>query len=113
MEREGFSQRPSSETGYNPRVMTRSLARRELLNFLAASPYVAALGGVPAVLQQWASAQSPANGDVIDSPAQALSVMDFEEAAHRTVLPGHWAYMASGVDDDLTLRANRDGYRHV
>jgi len=29
------------------------------------------------------------------------------------VLPGHWAYMASGVDDDLTLRANREGYRHV
>ena len=27
--------------------------------------------------------------------------------------PGHWAYMASGVDDDVTLRANRDGFRHV
>ena len=39
--------------------------------------------------------------------------MDFEEAAHRKVLPGHWAYMASGVDDDATLRANREGYQHV
>jgi len=29
------------------------------------------------------------------------------------VLPGHWAYMASGVDDDATLRANRGGYTHV
>jgi isopentenyl diphosphate isomerase/L-lactate dehydrogenase-like FMN-dependent dehydrogenase len=28
-------------------------------------------------------------------------------------MPGHWAYMASGVDDDATLRANRDGFKHV
>ena len=28
-------------------------------------------------------------------------------------MPGHWAYMASGVDDDATLRANREGYKHV
>ena len=40
-------------------------------------------------------------------------VLDFEEAARRKVLPGHWAYMASGVDDDVTLRANRDGYSHI
>jgi isopentenyl diphosphate isomerase/L-lactate dehydrogenase-like FMN-dependent dehydrogenase len=50
---------------------------------------------------------------VITDPKQAFSVMDFEEAAHRKVLPGHWAYMASGVDDDATLRANREGYKHV
>src|ERR1019366_6772299 len=46
-------------------------------------------------------------------PANALDVFDFEEAAHRKVQPAHWAYMASGVDDDLTLRANREGYKHV
>ena len=28
-------------------------------------------------------------------------------------MPGHWAYMASGVDDDATLRANREGFKHV
>ncbi len=39
--------------------------------------------------------------------------MDFEEASHRKVNPGHWAYMTSGVDDDLTLRANREGFKHV
>ena len=48
--------------------------------------------------------------DVIATPADALNVFDFEEAAHRKVLPGHWAYMASGVDDDATLRANREGF---
>jgi 4-hydroxymandelate oxidase len=76
--------------------------RRAFLKFVAASPYVAALGGVRA----WAQ-------EVISDPKEALDLMDFEEAAHRKVLPGHWAYMASGVDDDLTLKANREGYRHI
>jgi 4-hydroxymandelate oxidase len=91
-----------------------STARREFLKFLAASPYVAALGGVTAFLERSGFAQTnPATSDVITTPASALDVFDFEEAAHRKVLAGHWAYMASGVDDDATLRANRDGYQHV
>jgi 4-hydroxymandelate oxidase len=91
-----------------------STARREFLKFLAASPYVAALGGVTAFLEKSGFAQtSPAASEVIASPAEALNVMDFEEAAHRKVMPGHWAFMASGVDDDATLRANREGYKHV
>jgi 4-hydroxymandelate oxidase len=91
-----------------------STARREFLRFLAASPYVAALGGVTAFLQQGALAKETQQGsEVITSPAEALDVLDFEEAAHRKVAPGHWAYMVSGVDDDATLRANREGYKHV
>ena len=89
-------------------------ARREFLKFLVASPYVAALGGVAAFLEQRTFAQ-PGQGaaDALTSPADALNVLEFEEAARRKVLPGHWAYMASGVDSDVTLRANRDGYSHV
>src|ERR1700720_1773300 len=95
----------------NPSVGT---ARREFLKFLAASPYVAALGGVGAFLERSGLAQDARGvSEVIASPAQALNVFDFEEAAHRKVAPGHWAYMASGVDDDATLRANREGYKHV
>ena len=91
-----------------------STARREFLKFLAASPYVAALGGVASFLEQRSFAQDPQRGsDVIASPAEAFDVADFEEAAHRKVNPGHWAYMVSGVDDDATLRANREGYKHV
>jgi 4-hydroxymandelate oxidase len=85
--------------------------------FLAASPYVAALGGVTAFLKQSALAQTIAPKDqaaeVITTPAAALNVFDFEEAAHRRVRDGHWAFMVSGVDDDATLRANREGYQHV
>src|SRR5262245_52558114 len=90
------------------------LARREFLRFLMASPYVAAIGGVAAFLERTGLAQGSAPpADGIGSPADPLTVFDFEEAARRKVLPGHWAYMASGVDFDVTLRANREGYSHV
>ena len=82
--------------------------RRAFLKFLAGSPYVAALGGIRAFAQQ-----APELAEVIADPKAALSVMDFEPAARRKVLAGHWAYMVSGVDDDATIRANREGYRHV
>ena len=29
---------------------------------------------------------------------------------HKNVPPAHFGYMASGVDDDVTLRANRAGF---
>lgn len=91
-----------------------STARREFLKFLAASPYVAALGGVAAFLEKRSFAQDIQRGaNLITSPAEAFDVLDFEEVAHRNVNPGHWAYMVSGVDDDATLRANREGYQHV
>src|ERR1051326_1727766 len=92
------------------------IARREFLRFLAASPYVAAAGGISGFLTlSRASAQNrpAAQADIIPDPNAALNVFDFEEAAHRKVAPGHWAYMASGVDDDATLRANREIFNHV
>ena len=82
--------------------------RRAFLRFLAGSPYIAALGGIAAVAQKTAETA----GFILD-PKEALNVMDFEEAARRKVMPGHWAYMKSGVDDDATLFANREGYKHV
>jgi 4-hydroxymandelate oxidase len=70
--------------------------RREFLRFLTASPLAAAA---------WAQA-----GFTLDSADQVISLMDFEDAARRVLSPAHWGYMASGVDDDLTLKANRDGF---
>ena len=98
-------------------------ARREFLKFLAASPYVAAFGGVAAFLQHEGFAQDIRQSTfaeimrdrltVIESPAEALTVFDFEETARRKVQQGHWAYMASGTDDDVTLHANRAAFRQV
>ena len=92
------------------------LARREFLKFVAASPYVAAAGGVGAFLRLPGVAAQTAGApaaDLITDAASALNVFDFEEVAHRKVSQAHWAYMASGVDDDATLRANREIFKHV
>src|SRR5262245_25125898 len=72
--------------------------RRLFLQFLAASPLLAA--------SAWAQ-QSASSG-----AADILTVMDFEEAARRVLSPAHWGYMASGVDDDGTLKRNREGFSH-
>jgi len=81
--------------------------RRAFLRFVAASPYIAALSGIGADAFQGQGAEA------ITDPKDALDVLDFEEAAHRRVGAGHWAYMTSGVDDDATIKANREGFKHV
>jgi 4-hydroxymandelate oxidase len=37
-------------------------------------------------------------------------VFDFEPVARKNVPPAHFGYMASGIDDEVTLRANREGF---
>lgn len=81
--------------------------RRAFLKFLAASPALS-VAAREAFAQQQAAGEA---GAVLADPAQALSVFDFEEAAHRILPPAHYGYMASGVDDELTLRANREGFK--
>ncbi|HTK35109.1 MAG TPA: alpha-hydroxy acid oxidase [Caulobacteraceae bacterium] len=83
-------------------------SRRQFFRFLAAS--VALTPAARALAQQVAATRDPT---VLASAKDALQVMDFEEPAKRIVPPAHWGYMATGVDDDLTLRANVEGYRHV
>jgi len=82
--------------------------RRTFLKYLAGSPYVAALGGIRAFAER-----VPEIAEVIADPKEAFSVMYFEEATCRKVHPVHWAFLASGVDDDVTLRANREGFQHI
>jgi len=53
------------------------------------------------------------NEGVISSPDQAFDVMDFEAAARKALPPAHFGYLATGVDDDGTVRANREGYSHI
>jgi isopentenyl diphosphate isomerase/L-lactate dehydrogenase-like FMN-dependent dehydrogenase len=72
--------------------------RREFLKFLAASPLLGAVG------------QPQLGGDIIDSPKDALNVFDFEAVARQKLPPAHFGYIATGVDDDATLRANRVGF---
>jgi isopentenyl diphosphate isomerase/L-lactate dehydrogenase-like FMN-dependent dehydrogenase len=88
--------------------------RRRLLQFLAGSPL---LGGTPAFAQEGQRLPDPmvwgarTLDKLIGSPREALDVFDFELVAHKNLPPAHFGYMASGVDDDATLRANREGFR--
>jgi hypothetical protein len=50
------------------------------------------------------------SSDLIKTPKEAINVFDFEPVAHENVPPAHFGYMASGLDDEVTLRANREGF---
>ena len=77
--------------------------RRRFLKFL---------GGSPLFVSAWAQGQTPAvlANPVLSNAKDALDLLDFEEAARKALPPAHWGYMATGVDDDLTLKANRAGF---
>lgn len=75
-----------------------SHARREFLRFLASSPLLAA--GADFATSEIATVKD------------ALDVMDFEPLARKALPPAHWGYLSTGVDDDLTLRANREAMAH-
>jgi len=49
---------------------------------------------------------------VISDPGQAINVLEFEAAARKALPPAHWGYLTTGVDDDATLKANREGFSH-
>src|SRR5262249_62186863 len=48
--------------------------------------------------------------NLIPSPEQAHSFFNFEPVARQPLPPAHWGYMATGVDDDATLQANRSAF---
>ena len=48
---------------------------------------------------------------LIKSPKEAINVFDFEPVMFKNVPPAHFGYMASGIDDEMTLRANREGFQ--
>jgi len=73
--------------------------RRDFLRLLAASPLAA---------QAWAQQNSPA----VYRAADALSVADFEALTRTMLPPAHLGYLFSGVDDDGTLKMNREGFQH-
>jgi isopentenyl diphosphate isomerase/L-lactate dehydrogenase-like FMN-dependent dehydrogenase len=47
---------------------------------------------------------------VIAAPGDAFDVLDFEAAARQKLPPARFGYLATGVDGDLTVRANQEGF---
>jgi isopentenyl diphosphate isomerase/L-lactate dehydrogenase-like FMN-dependent dehydrogenase len=94
--------------------------RRKFLQFLAGSPLLAA-GGFEAFAGEgpipgtklpdplmWAPMRAE---DLIKSPKEAINVFDLEPVCRKNVPPAHFGYMASGIDDEVTLRRNREDFQ--
>lgn len=90
----------------------RDSSRRAFLRFLAGSPFFAGWQlaarsqGGRSHLQDTAAVTGP----TIASPEEAINVFDLEAVARENLPPAHFGYITTGVDDDVTLRANRAGF---
>src|SRR3989454_12854225 len=85
-------------------------SRRRFLKFMSGSPLLAWPGFAALAAEdpiRWAPMRAE---DLIASPKDALNVFDFEPVARKNIPPAHFGYMASGIDDEVTLRANREGF---
>jgi hypothetical protein len=97
----------------DPRAIRGS--RRAFLRFLLGSPLLLATRPVAAVeqiLETIGSCEpdlSPPD-ELIGSPDDAIHVFDFRAGARQSLSPGHHAYLATGVDHERGLYANRAGF---
>src|SRR6266446_2392648 len=97
--------------------LDRIASRRRFLQFLAASPLLADVNA-PAFAQSMMPSRLPDPmawaprdlDNLISDPQEALDVFDFEPVAKKNLPPAHFGYMVTGIDDEVTLRANREGF---
>src|SRR5437660_10244910 len=102
-----------------PSFAVQAASRRRFLQFLTGSPLWAA-GALEAFAGEafmpgtklpdplmWAPMRAD---ELIKTPKDAINVFDFEPVCRKNVPPAHFGYMASGIDDEVTLRANREGF---
>jgi 4-hydroxymandelate oxidase len=98
-------------------MSVETASRRKFLQFIAASPLAASSGAAIAETLlpkpklpdplMWAPQEA---AQLIKSPKEAINVFDLEPVCRQNVPPAHFGYMASGIDDEVTLRANREGF---
>ncbi len=97
-------------------------SRRRFLRYLALSPALAS----PLLMGRSLRKVFASNGggagvppdtapvaQTITSAEQALDVMEFEPLAREALPPAHFAYLATGVDDDATVRLNHEAYQRI
>jgi 4-hydroxymandelate oxidase len=103
-------------------------SRRALVKYLAASPLLAALAstacstadgaasdGDPAAMRERMGTLGEPDqdlGELVARAEDALDVFDLRVTAQQALPPAHYGYIATGVDGDVTLRANRSAFSH-
>src|ERR1043165_2597463 len=120
----GQRRRPATSWGgllmsaHEPAEPDPAATRRRFLQYLAASPLLAAGSGTALAETLLPKAKLPdplmwapldANR-LIKSPKEAINVFDLEPVCRQNVPPAHFGYMASGIDDEVTLRRNREDF---
>ncbi len=89
-------------------------SRRAFLRWVAGSPLLSFAGLQACTIGREERSTSARELDqLIASSDDAINVFDFEAVARNNLPPAHFGYMATGVDDDATLRANREGYSRL
>jgi isopentenyl diphosphate isomerase/L-lactate dehydrogenase-like FMN-dependent dehydrogenase len=97
-------------------IYDQATSRRRFLQFLAASPLLAGSDLAAIAAEKPSLLPDPmlwgprTLEKLISSPKEAINVFDYELVAAKNIPPAHFAYMASGIDDEVTLRANREGF---
>lgn len=103
------------EHAHVDRVMGARMSRRSLLRFLLGSPLLFSSQQVSAFGRLLAEV---APGDVnveeaqefIATAADALAVFDFQAVAKRDLSSAHYTFLSMGIQHEVTLRANREGF---
>ena len=91
--------------------------RRNFLKFLLASPLIGYTGITQAsnggILDPDLQFILDLKKELISSPEDALNVFDLEAVARETLPPAHYGYIATGVGDERSQIANRQGYKNI
>lgn len=102
--------------------LNKMASRRSFLRFIAGSPLLLSLGLSACseekrlwerLLPEELLKDTAHMDDLITSPDRALNVFDFEAVAREKLLPSHYGFIATGVDANATLLANREGFAKV
>lgn len=77
--------------------------RRQFLKYLAASPLLTNYAAFAQEVEETL-------GERLTDPSEVINVFEMEALARERIPPAHFGYLATGVDSDETLRANREGF---
>lgn len=89
-----------------------AIARRQFLQFLAASPLLGYTAAGKLFAEESLDAMHIPEY-LIKSPNDALDVFDFHRVAKQVLPTSHYGYLATGTDSNETLIANRKAFKRV
>lgn len=97
----------AADVGFVMMARTMNNTRRGFLRHVLRSPAIV----TGAVVTGAAAAQTWSTRPPVTSARAALDIFDFIPVAQKNMSAAHWAYVMTGVDDDLTRDWNHEAFR--